>query len=69
MGIPDCYDPACQEDSRQRRWDEHLAKLPDCAICGRKIMDGEDVCEAHGKRVCGDCMDDLTENIGIVEVE
>jgi hypothetical protein len=45
-----------------------MEKLPTCAICGKKIHDGEEQYEAHGKSVCAYCMDELAENVGIVEV-
>ncbi|MBQ8797198.1 MAG: hypothetical protein IJZ56_03270 [Oscillospiraceae bacterium] len=69
MQIPDCWEADRQEARRQGAWDKHLAKLPVCVICGHKIMDGEDVYEARAKSVCAGCMEELTENMGCVEVE
>lgn len=69
MKIPDCYEADMQEEQRQKAWDEHLTKLPECAICGQKIMEGEDVYETQGKSVCAGCMEELTENMGYVEVD
>lgn len=69
MQIPDCYEAYLQEEKRQMAWDEHLEKLPTCVICGHKIMDGEDVHETRGKCVCAGCMEELTENVGRVEVD
>lgn len=68
MQIPDCYESFRQEDARQEAWDSYLAKLPVCAICGKKIHNGQEVHESGGKSVCSCCLDDLTENAGIVEV-
>jgi formylmethanofuran dehydrogenase subunit E len=67
--IPDYWEADLQEIQQQRAWDEHLEKLPTCAICGHKIMDCEDVHEARGKSVCTSCMEELTENVGRVEVD
>lgn len=67
--IPDCWEADRQEMQWQRAWDEHLEKLPNCAICGHKIMEGEDVHETRGKSVCAGCMEELTENVGHVEIE
>lgn len=69
MQIPDCYEAFYQEDRRQKAWDRHLAKLPTCSICGKKIHNGEEVYSSKSKSVCAYCLDDLTENVGIVEVE
>ena len=68
MKIPDCWEADYQDMQRQREWDEHLEMLPTCAICGHKIMDGEDVYETRGKSVCASCMEELTENLSYVEV-
>ena len=67
--MPDCYEAHLQEERRQMSWDEHLEKLPTCCICGHKIMEGEDVYETRGKSVCASCMEELTENVGCVEVD
>lgn len=67
--MPDCYEAYVQEERRQQAWDEHLEKLPTCCICGHKIMDGEEVHESKGRCVCADCMDELAENVGYVEVD
>lgn len=69
MKIPDCYEAFYQEDKRQKAWDEYLARLPVCVICGEHVPEGQPVHESGGKFVCGCCMDDLNENIGIVEVD
>ena len=67
--IPDCWEADMQEMRRQKAWDVHLEKLPTCAICGHKIMDGEVVHETRGKSVCDSCMEELNENMGRVEVD
>ena len=66
--IPDCYEAYYQEDRRQEAWDHYLAKLPVCVICGEHIHEGQTVHESGGKFVCSSCMDELTENVGFVEV-
>lgn len=66
--LPDCYDPVYQEEARQRAWDETLARCPVCALCGRKILPDEVVHYTDRATVCIDCMDELVENEGIVEV-
>lgn len=65
----DFSEPYIQEERRQQIWDMHFEKLPTCCICGHKIMDGEDVHEARGRCVCADCMEELAENVGYVEVD
>lgn len=67
MQIPDCYEAFQQDEARQEAWDMHLAKLPTCVICGKKIHNGQEVYESAGKSVCAYCFDDLAENVGIVE--
>lgn len=69
MQIPDCYEAYRQEEARQRSWDIYLSKLPTCLICGEKIHSGQEQYEAHGKCVCAYCLDELTENSSIVEVD
>lgn len=69
MKMPDCYEAYRQEEQRQAAWDVYNAKLPECCICGCKIMDGEDVHETRGRCVCASCMDELIENRGYVEVD
>jgi hypothetical protein len=66
--IPDCYDPVRQEEDRQRAWDETLARCPVCALCGRIIRPGEVVHHTDRATVCAECVDELVENEGIVEV-
>ena len=66
--IPNCYEAYAQEEQRQNAWDVYASKLPVCVICGERIREGEDVHEAHGKKVCAACMEELEENFGYVEV-
>lgn len=67
--IPDCWEADRQEMQRQKEWDIYLEKLPTCAICGHKIMEGENVHETRGKSVCTGCMEELTENESYVEAD
>lgn len=69
MMIPDCYEAYRQEEARQRAWDEYLARLPKCCICGRTIHNHEPIFEAGGKCVCFECFDELSENESICDVE
>lgn len=69
MQIPDCYEAYRQEEERQAEWDNYMAKLPVCVICGERIQNGQDVYQSGGKSVCAYCFDDLNENVGIVEVQ
>lgn len=68
MKIPDCYEAFYQEDRRQKAWDAYMARLPVCVICGERLYNGDEYHESGGKVVCGFCMDDLNEKLGIVEV-
>lgn len=66
--IPDCYDPAYQSESRERRWDEFAKHSPACGCCERIICPGDYFCEVGKLIVCADCMNDLIENEKILEV-
>lgn len=37
MLVPDCYDPAVQEDRRQGEWDRRCAASPRCSCCNGSV--------------------------------
>ena len=67
--IPDCYEAYRQEEQRQKAWDEYFEKLPECCICGHKIIEGNEVHVSHGKAVCSGCMEELTEQETVFRME
>ena len=69
MNIPECYDPAFQEEQRQAEWDKFAEQLPTCAVCRRKVMPGERYHVAHCLAVCHNCKEELDESENIVEME
>lgn len=69
MLLPDCYDPACQEDQRQLEWDEFADTLPVCTLCRRRLYPGDRFHTASHEIVCQSCKLELDDNEDIVEVE
>ena len=67
MKIPNCYDPAEQEDHRQADWDRFADRLPVCALCQKKLFPGDKFHAAGCMCVCSPCVEELNENIEIVE--
>lgn len=67
MQIPDCYDPVAQEEHRQARWDRFAGKLPECALCRKKLLPGDKFHAAGCMAVCPSCVEELNENIEILE--
>lgn len=41
LQIPDCYDPAVQEESRQLAYTAKMMKKPRCVCCGERIWTEE----------------------------
>ena len=68
MLIPDCYDPAAQEDRRQKEWDEYADALPVCTLCHRRLYPGDKFHTASHMVVCPRCVEELQEDENIVEV-
>ncbi len=66
--LPDCYDPACQEDQRQAEWDEYADTLPVCTACRRRLYPGDKFHTTGCIIVCSSCKDELDENVDVVEV-
>ena len=67
--IPDCYDPAVQEEQRQAEWDKLLEILPVCTLCRKRLFPGEKFHTASYMVVCAECLEELEENEDIVEVD
>lgn len=68
MNLPDCYDPATQEDWRQAEWDELADLLPVCTLCHRRLYPGDKFHTASHMVVCPSCVEELNENPDVVEV-
>jgi hypothetical protein len=68
MNLPDCYDPAAQEDRRQAEWDEFADLLPVCALCHRRLYPGDKFHTASHMAICPSCVEELNENPDVVEV-
>ena len=69
MKIPNCYDPVAQEEQRQADWDRFAEDLPVCTLCRKRLYPGDRFHTASFMVVCPACVEELTENIDIVEVE
>lgn len=69
MDIPDCYDPVYQAERREAEADRIRDLLPRCTLCGRTLYPGEKFRTARCQIVCRLCMEELTENEDIVELE
>lgn len=70
MNIPDCYDPADQEDKRQAEWDKFADNLPVCGCCGRSIYTGSRYCMLNVRgeylNVCESCKDRMEDEVHYV---
>ena len=64
--IPDCYDPAFQEERRQREWDEWSAQFPECICCGHRIFPGKRYRTAFRKRICEECVAQLIDEEDLI---
>ena len=60
--MPDCYDPAYQEDRRQAEWDRFVEDLPVCTLCRRRLYPGDKFHTARYMIVCRFCKEELDEN-------
>ena len=69
MNIPDDYDPVYQEERRQAAWDRTEALLQRCHICGRTLYPGDKIHVASFFAVCPSCVEELTENEDIIELD
>jgi hypothetical protein len=67
--IPDCYDPVCQEEQRQKEWDEFAEGLPTCHLCRRRLYPGMRYHVANFFVVCSYCKEELDENEETVELD
>ena len=68
MNLPDCYDPAAQEDRRQQEWDEFSDMLPVCTLCRRRLYPGDKFHSAKHAVICPQCLEELNDNEDEVEV-
>lgn len=68
MNLPDCYDPAAQEDRRQQEWDEFADMLPVCTLCRRRLYPGDKFHTAKHAVICPQCLEELNDNEDEVEV-
>lgn len=69
MNIPDCYDPANQEDRRQDDWDRFADRLPVCTLCHRRLCPGDKFHTARYMIVCPSCKEELDESEDVVELQ
>lgn len=73
MNIPDCYDPACQEERRQAAADARTQNAPICTCCGHRIRYGERMYTLElrkiGLTVCEDCKADMDDSERFMEEE
>lgn len=69
MQIPNCYDPVCQAERREKAWDDYTNKLKKCVLCGEYIHPGTKFHTAHCQSVCTICKEELDDNVDIAEVE
>ena len=67
--IPDCYEAYRQEEQRQAEWDRYEEYLQKCHICGRPLYPGDKIHIANFFLVCPSCVEELTENEDIIELE
>ena len=67
--IPDCYDPACQEEHRQMELDRLCDNLPRCTICKKVLYPGDRYFQAYRHAVCVACKEELDDNEDIVELD
>ena len=56
MPIPDCYDPAVQEDRRQAEWDAKCEASPRCDECGGSLYPHDTYTELDVKLYCEKCV-------------
>lgn len=69
MQIPNCYDPIILAERREAEKDKLIEKLSRCILCDDVLYPGSVYREAHGKRVCALCFEQLEDNKEIVETE
>ena len=71
MNIPNCYDPAVQEERRQRDWDRWIQQLPTCGCCGTPLRGGDVyfvlMVGDENLIVCDSCREQMEENVCCVE--
>lgn len=68
MQIPDCYDPAVQEDARQAAWDAKCDAFPRCEECGGSLYPHDTYTEIGGKLYCEECIRQHTHSVDNLEV-
>ena len=58
MRVPDCYDPAFQEELRQLKWDKIISNLPRCGSCREPLYQVQYLDLSFfglGVKLCEDC--------------
>ena len=68
MNLPNCYDPAEQEDCRQAEWDTKCEAFPHCAECGGSLYPHDTYTEIGGHLYCGKCISENTYSVDNLEV-
>lgn len=68
MKLPDCYDPAAQEDRRQAEHDAKCEAFPRCDECGGSLYPHDTYTEIGGHLYCEKCISDNTHLVDNLEV-
>ena len=66
--IPNCYDPAYQDEQMQMEADRFRDTLPVCCLCKQTLYPGNRIYTSCQHVVCQSCKEDLDENADIVEI-
>lgn len=68
MNLPDCYDPAVQEDRRQAEYDAECEAFPHCDECGGSLYPHDTYTEIGGHLYCEKCIRLNTHLVDNLEV-
>lgn len=68
MNLPDCYDPAVQEDRRQGEYDTTSEAFPHCDECDGSLYPYDTYTEIGGKLYCEKCISNNTHLVDNLEV-